>query len=90
MAWIGRLGATLLHTGLGWADSDRPGWKTWFDRQMEAFEEFETTVTFCFTPEHQGPAPHHTSLPKDPMYFVHFCARMIGRSAPAQQRKAVA
>ena len=26
----------------------------WFDRQMEALEPFEVTVTFCFTPEHLG------------------------------------
>jgi hypothetical protein len=35
-------------------------------------------------------APHHTSPPKDPMYFADFCARMIERYAPRQQQKAVA
>jgi hypothetical protein len=53
-------------------------------------EEFENTVTFCFTPESEGIAPHHTSPPKDPMYFADFCARMIERYAPRQQQKAVA
>jgi len=52
---------------------------------MEALEDFDTTVTFCFTPEHEGIAPHHTSPPKDPMHFADFCARMIERYAPRQQ-----
>ena len=90
VAWLKRLGVTHLRTGLSWADSYRPGWEAWFDRQMEALEDFETTVTFCFTPESEGIQPHHTSPPKDPMYFADFCARMIERYAPAQQRKAVA
>jgi beta-xylosidase len=81
--WLRRLGVTHLRTGLSWADSYRPGWEAWFDRQMAALEEFETTVTFCFTPESEGIAPHHTSPPKDPMYFADFCARMIERYAPA-------
>jgi len=88
--WLRRLGVTHLRTGLSWADSYRPGWEAWFDRQMEKLEEFETTVTFCFTPESEGLAPHHTSPPKDPMYFADFCARMIERYAPRQQHKAVA
>jgi beta-xylosidase len=88
--WLRRLGVTHLRTGLSWADSYQPGWEKWFDRQMEALEEFETTVTFCFTPDTEGLQPHHTSPPKDPMYFADFCARMIERYAPAQQRKAVA
>jgi hypothetical protein len=41
-----------------------PGCGAWFDRQMQALEEFDTTVTFCFTPEH-GIEPHHTSPPRD-------------------------
>jgi beta-xylosidase len=86
--WMRRLGVTHLRTGLSWADSYRPGWEKWFDRQMEALDEFETTVTFCFTPEHLGVAPHHTSCPQDPLYFADFCARMIERYAPAQTRKA--
>lgn len=90
VGWLRRLGVTHLRTGLSWADSYRPGWEAWFDRQMEALEEFETTVTFCFTPESEGIAPHHTSPPKDPMYFADFCARMIERYAPRQQQKAVA
>ena len=51
MRWLRRLGVKRLRTGLSWADSLRPNAEEWFDRQMAALEEFETTVTFCFTPE---------------------------------------
>ncbi|HEV2080246.1 MAG TPA: beta-xylosidase [Allosphingosinicella sp.] len=88
--WMRRLGVKRLRTGLSWWDSYRPGWERWFDRQMEALEEFDTMVTFCFTPDHLGIEPHHTSPPRDPMYFADFCARMIERYAPAQARQAVA
>ena len=90
VAWMRRLGVKRLRTGLSWADSYRPGWEDWFDRQMDALAEFDTTVTFCFTPEHLGVAPHHTSPPADPMYFADFCARMIERYAPAQRQTAAA
>jgi beta-xylosidase len=83
VAWLKRLGVTKLRTGLSWADSFRPNAMDWFDRQMEALAPFDTTVTFCFTPEHRGIAPHHTSPPQDPREFADFCARMIERYAPA-------
>ena len=67
--------------GLSWADSFRPDALAWFDRQMEALEEFDVTVTFCFTPEHRGLAPHHTSPPQVPEEFAEFCAAMIRRYA---------
>jgi beta-xylosidase len=82
--WLKRLGVTKLRTGLSWADSFRPNALDWFDRQMEALEPFHTTVTFCFTPEHLGIAPHHTSPPREPQQFADFCAQMIERYAPAQ------
>ncbi len=84
VAWFKRLGVRHVRTGLSWADSFRPDALGWFDRQMEALEPFEVTVTFCFTPEHEGLAPHHTSPPKDPRRFADFCAQMIERYAPAQ------
>jgi beta-xylosidase len=77
-----RLGVTYLRTGLSWADSFRPNALDWFDRQMRALEEFDVTVTFCFTPEHRGLAPHHTSPPIDPDEFAEFCGQMIERYAP--------
>jgi beta-xylosidase len=77
--WMRKLGVTHVRTGLSWADSFRPNAQDWFDRQMEALAEFQVTVTFCFTPEHRGIAPHHTSPPLDPQEFADFCARMIQR-----------
>jgi beta-xylosidase len=79
--WLRRLGVRSLRTGLSWADSFRPGALAWFDRQMRALEPFEVTLTFCFTPEHKGIAPHHTSPPRAPEEFADFCARMIRRYA---------
>jgi len=79
VAWMKRLGVRYLRTGLSWADSYRPDALAWFDRQMEALADFDVTVTFCFTPEHRGIAPHHTSAPQDPREFADFCAAMIRR-----------
>jgi beta-xylosidase len=79
VAWMKRLGITYLRTGLSWADSFRPDALAWFDRQMEALADFDVTVTFCFTPEHRGLMPHHTSPPVEKDEFAAFCADMIRR-----------
>jgi beta-xylosidase len=79
--WLERLGVKRLRTGLSWADAGRPNADAWFDRQMRALEPFDVTVTYCFTPEHEGIRPHHTSPPKDPRAFADFCARMTRRYA---------
>lgn len=83
VAWMKRLGVTDLRTGLSWADSYQPGAEAFFDSLMRALEDFNVTVTFCFTPEHRGLAPHHTSAPVAPEEFAEFCARMIRRYAGA-------
>lgn len=90
VAWMKRLGTRRLRTGLSWADSFRPDAIDWFDRQMEALADFEVTVTFCFTPEHLGVQPHHTSAPRDPQQFADFCAWMIDRYAPAAVEPSIA
>jgi beta-xylosidase len=90
VAWMRRLGVRHLRTGLSWADSFRPGAIDWFDRQMEALADFDVTLTFCFTPEHLGLAPHHTSPPREPQAFADFCARMIERYAPAERARVAA
>jgi beta-xylosidase len=77
--WMRRLGVQHLRTGLSWADSFRPNALAWFDRQMDALAEFQVTVTFCFTPEHRGIEPHHTSPPLDVNEFAEFCAQMVER-----------
>ena len=84
VAWLKRLGVRHLRTGLSWADSFRPNALSWFDRQMEALADFDVTVTFCFTPEHLGLMPHHTSAPREPELFAQFCAQMVARYAPGR------
>jgi beta-xylosidase len=88
--WMNDLNVTHLRTGLSWWDSYREGWEDWFDRQMEALEPFATTVTFCFTPDHLGVAPHHTSPPRHPELFADFCGRMIERYARRSSMKVAA
>ena len=85
--WMHELGVRQVRTGLSWADIFRPGALDWFDRQMEALGGFEVMVTFCFTPEHLGMEPHHTSPPRDPQGFADFCAWMVERYAPAAAPK---
>ena len=80
--WLRKLNVRYLRTGLSWADSFRPHALEWFDRQMQAIDEFDTTVTLCFTPEHLGKAPHHTSPPKCIQDFAEFARRMVQRYAP--------
>ncbi len=82
VAWMKRLGVRHLRTGLSWADSFRPNALAWFDRQMAALEDFDVTLTFCFTPEHRGIAPHHTSPPLVEEEFAEFCASMVRRYCP--------
>jgi beta-xylosidase len=77
--WLKRLGVKKLRTGLSWADSFRPDADAWFDRQMLALDDFDVTATFCFTPEHRGLQPHHTSAPQVPEEFAEFCGRMVRR-----------
>jgi beta-xylosidase len=79
--WLKRLGVRHLRTGLSWADSFRPGAEAWFDRQMRALAGFDVTLTFCFTPEHRGLRPHHTSPPQRIEEYAEFCAAMTRRYA---------
>ena len=79
--WLQDLGVRHLRTGLSWADSFRPNAEAWFDHQMKALEPFDVTLTFCFTPEHLGVRPHHTSPPQQVEGYADFCARMVKRYA---------
>jgi beta-xylosidase len=88
--WLRRLKVNYLRTGLSWADSFRPNAEAWFDRQMQAIEEFSTTLTLCFTPEHLGIVPHYTSPPKNCEDFADFTARMVARYAPCHSDRATA
>lgn len=84
--WLRKLKVRYLRTGLSWADSFRPNAEGWFDRQMSALEEFQTTLTLCFTPEHLGVVPHYTSPPKNPSDFADFVAWAVDRYASARQQ----
>lgn len=82
--WLRKLGIRYLRTGVSWADSFRPNAEVWFDRQMGALAEFETTMTLCFTPEHLGVVPHYTSPPKRAEDFADFAVWAVRRYAPAR------
>ena len=84
--WLRKLGVKYLRTGISWADSFRPNAEEWFDRQMSALEEFDTTMTLCFTPEHLGIERHYTSPPKDPNDFAEFAAWAVERYAPGKSQ----
>jgi len=79
--WFRNLGVRHVRTGISWADWFRPGAELWFDRQMAALEEFEVTLTLCFTPEHLGVAPHYTSPPKSSQDFADFAKWVVSRYA---------
>jgi beta-xylosidase len=83
--WMKSLGVRHLRTGLSWADSFRPNALDWFDRQMDALADFDVTLTLCFTPEHRGIRPHHTSAPQLAEEFAEFSAAMVARYAGASR-----
>jgi beta-xylosidase len=77
--WLRKLGVKRLRTGISWGDWHRPHARAWFDRQMAAIEEFETTITLCFTPPSIGKRPHYTSPPVDLNHFACFAAEVVER-----------
>lgn len=79
--WMRRLNVKKLRTGLSWADYLRPDADKWFDHMMKALDEFDLTVTFCFTPESKGIQPHHTSAPRNIEEFAEFCTTMMRKYA---------
>lgn len=82
VAWMRRLGVRRLRTGISWADWHRPAALNWFDRQMDALAEFDTTVTLCFTPPSRGRRPCHTSPPRVIEEFAEFTAQILDRYVP--------
>ena len=84
VTWLEKLQVEYLRTGLSWADWFRPNAESWFDRQMNALEQFSTTLTLCFTPEHLGREPHHTSPPRDPEAFTEFAVWAVQRYADSE------
>ena len=90
--WLKKLGVRHLRTGVSWADWFRPNAEQWFDRQMQALDGFDTTMTLCFTPEHLGIQPHYTSPPTRAADFADFARWAVSRYAAnpkhAQERAA--
>jgi beta-xylosidase len=76
------LGVRHVRTGLSWADSFRPNAVAWFDHMMTALQEFDVSLTLCFTPAHLGLEEHHTSPPVDNQKFAEFAAWAVQRYAP--------
>jgi beta-xylosidase len=77
--WLRKLGVKQLRTGISWADWHRPNALAWFDRQMDALAEFDTTITLCFTPPSRGQASHCTSPPLVVGEFAEFAAAVVQR-----------
>src|SRR3954454_21313530 len=77
--WVRKLGVKRLRTGLSWADWHRPNAEAWFDRKMVTLDEFDVTVTYCFTPGSRGVRDHYTSPPQKVEEFAEFCGRMTER-----------
>jgi beta-xylosidase len=82
-AWMRKHKVSYLRTGLSWADSYRPNAVAWFDRLMKTLDPFQVTITLCFTPQHLGIEPHHTSPPIDNTTFASFATWAVGRYASA-------
>ena len=79
VGWLRKFGVKKLRTGLSWSDSLRPGAEAFYDRQMRMLDEFDLTLTFCYTPNELGVREDHTSPPREPELFGEFCGRMVKR-----------
>jgi beta-xylosidase len=77
--WLKKLGVKKLRTGINWADWERPGGVKWYDKQMEALQDFDTTITLCFTPPSKGKRSCHTSPPVRPEEFAEFATQVVRR-----------
>jgi beta-xylosidase len=84
--WLRRLGVRRLRTGISWGDWHRPGAPDWFDRQMEALSDFDTTITLCFTPPSRGRRACHTSPPLVLEEFAAFAGQIVERYVPQPTR----
>ncbi|MGH9475870.1 MAG: beta-xylosidase [Terriglobales bacterium] len=86
VGWLRKLGVRQLRTGMSWADWYRPGAQAWFDRQMQALEEFDVTLTLCYTPAHLGVEAHYAAPPQTAAVaeFAHFASWVVRRYARVQ------
>lgn len=79
--WLRKMGVKKLRTGISWADWHRPNALDWFDYQMNMLQEFDLTITLCFTPPSRGVVPSITSPPKAPQEFADFTKEVLMRYA---------
>lgn len=77
--WLKKLGVKKLRTGISWADWHRPDALKWFDYQMNMLDEFDTTITLCFTPPSRGKQASITSPPLVPEEFALFAGQVVKR-----------
>jgi beta-xylosidase len=77
--WLKKLKIKKLRTGISWADWYRPNAVEWFDKQMDAIKDFDTTITLCFTPPSRGQRPHYTSPPVILEEFAWFAEEVVNR-----------
>jgi beta-xylosidase len=77
--WLRLLQVKQLRTGISWADWHRPNAMQWFDHQMKSLEEFDVTLTLCFTPPSRGKRACHTSPPIEPREFADFSSEVVKR-----------
>ena len=89
VAWRKTLGVADLRTRPRWTDSYRPGRNPGSIARWTRSRILRPSSPSASRPNPRA-LPHHTSPPKDPMYFADSCARMIERYTPAQPCKAVA
>lgn len=83
------LGVKRLRTGISWADWHRPDALAWFDRQMALLEDFQLTLTLCFTPPSRGQRACHTSPPLDINEFAEFAVAVVERYGCKKDEPAV-
>jgi beta-xylosidase len=84
--WLRKLNVKRLRTGISWADWYRPNALEWFDKQMEAIKDFDTTITLCFTPPSRGKRPHYTSPPQLTEEFSWFTEQVIRRYVKKEEK----
>ena len=78
--WLKELGVHHLRTGLSWADISGRTRSSGSTARWRRCEPTSTSpVTFCFTPEHKGVEPHHTSPPTGPARV----RRLLRRDGPS-------
>jgi beta-xylosidase len=78
-AYLKELHIKKIRTGISWADWYRPDSEIWFDKQMKALEEFDVTITLCFTPPSVGKKESVTSPPVDTSEFARFAEKIVKR-----------